>query len=79
MIKPAAWFNTVENINWNRMWWVVGVLTTIWLGLASIVPAKIFSPISVILSAVQSGFLFAARGTRYVQDRNQAPPADGKP
>lgn len=71
------WFNSLESINFTRLWWIVGILTTLWLGLATIIPMNWFKPISVALSALQSAMLFAARGTKYVANRVE-PPTDGK-
>jgi hypothetical protein len=72
------WFNGIENINWTKMWWVVGVLTAFWVGMIEVVPLAYYKPISVALSAIQSALLFASRGTKYVANRTD-PPADGKP
>jgi hypothetical protein len=72
------WFNSLENMNWTRLWWIVGILTAFWLGLVTIVPPVWFKPISVVLSSIQSALLFAARGTKYVTSRMDPPP-DGKP
>lgn len=76
-------FNSVESINWNRLWWVVGILVAFWSGMAGVtilVPAFDiwYKVINIILSAVFGALLFAARGTVYVRDRTQVPPADGK-
>ncbi len=73
----VKWFTSLEYINWTRLWWIVGIITTFWLGLVTILPAAVFKPVSVILAALQSGFLFAARGGKYVAER-QPPPQDGK-
>jgi hypothetical protein len=72
------WFNSLESMNWIRLWWIVGIVTTLWLGMATIIPMAYFKPVSVVLSALQSALLFATRGTKYVQNRTE-PPADGKP
>jgi hypothetical protein len=74
----TKWFNSLETINWTRLWWIVGIMTAFWLGLVTIVPIAWFKPVAVILSASQTALLFAARGTKYVANR-QEPPADGKP
>ena len=74
----ANWFNSPETINWTRLWWFIGIITTMWLGLATIIPQDYFKPISIVLSALQSAILFAARGTKYVTNRTE-PPADGNP
>lgn len=77
-MKRAKWFSNVENIDWTRWWFVVSIVTTVWLGLVTVMPPNIFKYVAVPLSAVQSGLLFAARGSKYVANR-QEPPADGKP
>jgi hypothetical protein len=74
----ANWFHNLENLNWTKLWWIVGILSILWVGLAEIVPANYYRPVSVILMAVQSALLFASRGTKYVVNRTE-PPADGKP
>jgi hypothetical protein len=70
------WFNSLENMNWTRLWWIIGIITALWLGLVTIIPPEWFKPVSVVLSAVQSALLFASRGTKYVANRIE-PPADG--
>jgi len=79
----AAWFSKRADINWSRLWLIVGVITTFWAGLASITmifPAfDIYYKIAnIILSAVSSALLFVARGNKYAVNR-QEPPQDGKP
>lgn len=74
----TKWFNNLESTNWVRLWWIIGILTALWLGLVTIIPAEWFRPVSVVLSAVQSALLFAIRGTKYVTTRTEPPP-DGKP
>jgi hypothetical protein len=78
MENKIPWFNKLENLNWIRLWWVIGIISAFWLGLVTIVPMVWFKPISVVLSAIQTALLFAARGTKYVTNRTE-PPADGKP
>jgi hypothetical protein len=72
------WFNSLESMNWTRLWWIIGVITTLWLGLAAVIPGEWYKTCSVVLSAIQSALLFATRGTKYVTNRTE-PPADGKP
>jgi hypothetical protein len=74
----VPWFNSLESINWTKMWWVVGIITTFWLGLVTVVPVQWFKVISIVLSALQSALLFASRSTKYVTNRTE-PPADGQP
>jgi len=75
------WFSS--NVNWTRLWWVVGIVTVFWSGLSGLVLtfpafAKIFAVINVLLTASLAALLFAARGTKYIANR-QEPPADGRP
>jgi len=72
------WIKYLLTIKWVQLWWVVGIVGSLWLGLATVVPEQWFKPIAVVLSAVQSAILFAARGTKYVES-NTEPPQDGKP
>jgi hypothetical protein len=77
-VNAMKWFNSLENMNWTRMWWIIGMLSTFWIGLATQLPETWYKPVSVILTALQSALLFASRGTKYVAQRTD-PPADGKP
>jgi hypothetical protein len=72
------WFTGMENINWTRLWWVVGVICVFWTGLVTLMPMSVYKPVAVILAAAQGALLFAARGNKYVANRTE-PPADGKP
>lgn len=79
----ANWFHNAEHIDWTRMWFVVGVATALWAGLAGLTVVwpefdKAYKIINIIMGAVSGAVLFAARGTKYVANR-QEPPADGKP
>jgi hypothetical protein len=67
----------VENIDWTKLWWIVGIVLSIWIGLVTLLPPQIYKPVAVILAALQSGFLFAARGGKYVKERLE-PPQDGQ-
>lgn len=73
----AKFFNSIETINWTRWWFVITIITTVWLGLVTIMPPDVFKWVSVPLSAIQSGMLFAARGSKYVAQRIE-PPSEGK-
>lgn len=80
----VAWFNAWENIDWARWWSVVGTLTAFWAALTALTIVwppfdTPFKVINIILGAVTWGLLFAARSSKYVADRTQVPPADGKP
>jgi hypothetical protein len=77
--KIKSFFNSIENIDWVKLWWVVGVIFTFWTGMATVLPEKVYKPVAVTVAAIQSAFLFAARGGKYVKDRNVLPPQDGKP
>jgi hypothetical protein len=75
MDKKVKWFHSLETLNWTRLWWIVGIITTFWLGLIMIIPMNWFKVVSIVLSALQTALLFAARGTKYVVNRTE-PPAD---
>lgn len=68
----------VQNVDWVRLWWIVGIVAAFWTGLVTLLPPKVYQPVAVVLAALQAGLLFAARGGKYVADRTQLPPADGK-
>lgn len=72
------WFTKLENVNWTRLWWITCILSTFWIGLATIISGDLFKLVSVPLLAIQNAFLFAARGSKYVINRIE-PPQDGKP
>lgn len=72
-----------EQIDWTQLWWVVGIVTVFWGGLAALTimyPAfdDAYKIVNIVLTAILSALLFAARGNKYVKDRTE-PPADGKP
>jgi hypothetical protein len=74
----------VENIDWVKLWWIVGIVSTFWALLAGITiefPAfdRYYKLINIVLNAVTCALLFAARGGKYVRDRQDLPPMDGKP
>lgn len=74
----------VSNIDWVKLWSVVGTLTAFWAGLTALTIVypgfdTWFKVINIILGAATWGALFAARAGKYVADRSQLPPADGKP
>jgi hypothetical protein len=74
---PRFSIKFVEDIDWTSLWWVVGVVMAIWTGLVTLLPMSIYKPVAVVLAALQSGLLFAARGSKYVRDKVDPPP-DGK-
>jgi hypothetical protein len=76
--KLTGWAQFAENINWTRLWWVVGIVLSVWIGLVTLLPPQIYKPVAVILAALQSGFLFAARGSKYVKDRIDPPQEGGQ-
>jgi hypothetical protein len=74
----------VQNIDWVKLWWVAGIIATFWAMLAGItVIFPAFDPwykvINIVLGALTGATLFAARGGKYVSDRSELPPQDGKP
>ena len=68
----------VSNIDWIKLWFVVGFVTVLWTGLAEVIPPHYYKAVSVVLQAVQAAILFAARGGKYVNNRTE-PPAGGQP
>lgn len=77
-------FHSVEHIDWVKLWWIFGALFTFWSGLAAItVMYPAFDPVykitNIILGAATGAALFAARGNKFVQNRTELPPQDGKP
>jgi len=66
----------VSNIDWRLLWYICVILSTVWLGLAALVPDAWFKPIAIVVGAVQNGFLVAVRGGKYVTDRTLDPPKD---
>jgi hypothetical protein len=77
--KLSRHFESIETIDWIKLWWIVGFILAIWVGLVSMLPPEIYKPVAIVLAALQSGFLFAARGARFIKDRTEMPPQDGKP
>ena len=75
--KCGGVIELAEDINWVKLWWVVGIVLTIWLGLVTLLPPAVYKPVAVILAALQSAFLFAAKGSRYAKT-NTLPPEGGQ-
>ncbi len=77
-------FEFPENIDWTKIWFMLGVFGTFWSGLTAMtliwpafdLPFKI---INLLLGAAVGAALFAARGSKYVVNRTDPPPQDGKP
>jgi hypothetical protein len=77
--KGSKHFESIETIDWIKLWWIVGFILAVWVGLVTMLPPEIYKPVAVVLAALQSGFLFAARGARFIEDRTGMPSQDGKP
>ena len=80
----ASWFVSLETLNWARLWWAIGILATFWSALAGVtlfIPAfdLYYKVINIVLGALTGAMLFAARGGKYIVDRTEPPPQDGKP
>lgn len=75
----TPWYNHFKNINWPRMWIVVATTAVVWSALAAVVPSAFHTPVMVVLSAVQSGFTFAMRSSKYLQREGQPPPIGVQP
>ena len=73
LAKVRGWIQFAENIDWTRLWWIVGIVLSIWIGLVTLLPPQIYKPVAVVLAALQSGFLFAARGSKYVKEHVEPP------
>lgn len=79
----VRWFNSIENLNWTRLWYIEGIFLAFWGGMswvATMFPktAKYYMAVNGLLGALALALTFAARGTKYVTNR-QEPPVDGKP
>ncbi len=73
----------VENIDWVRLWWLVGIVTAFWAGLTALSVMypwfdTAYKVVNIFLGALVNAALFAARGGKYVRDRTEPPPQDGK-
>jgi hypothetical protein len=66
-----------SNINWQTVLTAVIAVTAVWIGLATLLPPRVYEVVSIILVAVQSGLLVLVRSGKYVEDRNQVPPTGG--
>lgn len=74
----------VSNIDWVKLWWVVGILSTFWAALAGITiiwpwTDPYYKVVNIVLGAASGAMLFAVRGGKYVANRQELPPPDGKP
>lgn len=74
----------VSNIDWVKLWWVAGIISVFWgllVGITIIYPVldPYYKLVNIVLSAVTGAALFAARGGKYVQNRQELPPQDGRP
>lgn len=78
LAKAGSVIQFAEDIDWTRLWWIVGIVLSIWIGLVTLLPPQIYKPVAVVLAALQSGFLFAARGSKYVKEHIE-PPQGGQP
>lgn len=72
-MNKAPWFIKLAHVNWNRVSIVVSATAIFWSGLAAIVPAKHHTVVMVVLSSVQSGFVFLLRANKYVTERGEVP------
>jgi hypothetical protein len=66
----------VERINWRLLWFVNVALSTLWIGLAAIIPDSFFKPIAIVVMAFQNMFLAAMRGEKYLRNRELDPPKE---
>jgi hypothetical protein len=74
----------VQNADWVRIWATVGTISTFWIGLTALalvwpVFDVWYKVINIILGAAVNAALYAARAGKYVENRTEPPPQDGRP
>ena len=72
-------FIQAKHLNWFRLWIIVGAAYLFWLGLATILPPKIHAPVLAVIGALQSALVFLIRASKYVETRQDVPPAGQQP
>ena len=73
--KFSEWLpKFVSNPNWRQAWFVSGLLTLTWIGLAQLIPDHYFKPVAVILVLFQSLITYIMRAGKYVTDRQSEIP-----
>lgn len=68
-----------KHLNWMRFWIIVGTTYVLWLGLATVIPPKIHTPVLAILGAIQSALVFLIRSNKYVETRQEVPRSGEQP
>ncbi len=63
-----SWIRT-ENINWTKMATVFGALVVFWTAMINLLPPKLYEPVYIILTAIQSVILYLMRSGNYVPNR----------
>lgn len=56
------------NINWAAVRTVVVAVTAVWIGLATLLPSKVYEVVSIILVALQSGLIVLVRSGNHAED-----------
>lgn len=64
------WFRTT-NINKKRLGVIIGAAVIAWGGLATLIPAKVFAPVAVVLGTLNSVITYLIRSGNYVENRTE--------
>ena len=63
------WFVSLKHANWTRFAWIIGGIVAVWATMAAVLPPKIYTVVSVVLSATQTALTYFMRPSTYVEDR----------
>lgn len=77
-MRPNFW-NSLDNVNWKRLWLCVFAAGASWAVLSLIIPAHLHTVITAILGAISVGLGILIRGSKYIKDRNEIPQIPGVP
>ena len=77
-MAPNFW-NSLDNINWKRLWLCVFAAAGTWAALALVIPAHLHVLVTSILGAASVGLGILIRGSKYIKDRNEIPQVPGVP
>ena len=66
-------FIELKHANWQRFAWVLGGIVAVWAALAAILPPKIYTIVSVCLTAVQTAITYFMRSGVYADQRSNQP------
>ena len=62
-------FVQFKHIDWQRFAWVIGGIVAVWATMAAVLPPKIYTIVSVVLSATQTALTYFMRPSTYVEER----------